>query len=180
MPKYLSQLNKHGIPTYAMWTDLAFNAVLLLMSNYLFVLAVSCVNYVLFHYLNLNAGWIHRIDNPRVKRPYWTPKPLFIIGACLAFFNAFLIGAGADVWGPGILWLGLLSAFIGVPLFLYRHYIVDKGKFPKDMLSDLFPEGETGVGPTRAGMLPYLALAGGALACAAGYIIFWTPLFGLQ
>ncbi len=180
MPKYLSHLNRHGIPTYAMWTDLAFNALLLLLSNYLFVLAVSSVNYVLFHYLNLNAGWIHRIDNPKVKRPYWSPQPLFVIGACLAFFNAFLIGAGANVWGPGILWLGLLSAFISVPVFWYRHYIVDKGKFPKDMLSDLVPEGETEVGPTRAGNLPYLALAGGVLSCALGYIIFWSGLFGLQ
>ena len=180
MPKYLSHLNRHGIPTYAMWTDLVFNALLLLFSSYLFVLAVSCVNYVLFHYLNLNAGWIHRIDNSKVKRPYWAPQPLFIIGACLAFFNAFLIGAGANVWGPGILWLGLLSAFLSVPVFWYRHYIVDKGKFPKDMLSDLVPEGETDVGPTKAGMLPYLALAGGALSCAAGYIIFWTGLFGLS
>jgi len=177
MPKYLGHLNRHGIPTYAMWTDLAFNALLLLLSDYLFVLAVSSVNYILFHYLNLNAGWIHRIDNARVKRPYVTPKPLFIIGACLAFFNAFLIGAGADVWGPGILWLGLGAAFLSVPFFYYRHYIVDKGVFPPDMLSDLFPEGEDDVGPTRAGKLPYLALAGGVLAMAAGYIIFWSGLF---
>ena len=173
MPKYLNHLNSHGVPTYAMWTDLAFNAVLLLMSNYLFVLAVSSVNYVLFHYLNLNAGWIHRIDNPRVKRPYTAPMPLFVAGVCLAYVNAFLIGAGADVWGPSILFLGLLSAFIAVPVFWYRHYIVDKGKFPRDMLSDLIPEGETDVGPTKAGILPYLALAGGAIAMASGYIIFW-------
>ena len=177
MPKYLGHLNKHGIPTYAMWSDLAFNALLLLLSDYLFVLAVSSVNYVLFHYLNLNAGWIHRIDNPRVKRPYRTPKPLFVIGACLAFFNAFLIGAGANVWGPGILWLGLGAAFVSVPFFWYRHYVVDKGVFPPDMLSDLFPEGEDGVGPTRAGKLPYLALAGGILSMAAGYIIFWSGYF---
>jgi hypothetical protein len=143
------------------------------MSNYLFVLAVSSVNYVLFHYLNLNAGWIHRIDNPRVKRPYVAPMPLFVAGVCLAYVNAFLIGAGADVWGPSILFLGLLSAFIAVPVFWYRHYIVDKGRFPKDMLSDLVPAGETDVGPTRAGVLPYLALLGGAVAMASGYLIFW-------
>ena len=174
MPKYLGRLNAHGIPTYAMWTDLAFNVVLLLLSNYLFVLAVSSVNYVFFHYLNLNAGWIHRIDNPNVKRPYTAPKPLFIIGVCLGYFNAFLIGAGANVWGPNILFLGLLSAFIAVPVFWYRHYIVDKGKFPKDMLSDLIPEGETDVPPTRAGILPYIALAGGALSMASGYVLFWV------
>ncbi len=173
MPKYLGHLNSHGIPTYAMWTDLAFNALLLMMSNYLFVLAVSSVNYVLFHYLNLNAGWIHRIDNPRVKRPYVAPMPLFVAGVCLAYVNAFLIGAGANVWGPSILFLGLLSAFIAVPVFWYRHYIVDKGRFPKGMLSDLVPDGETDVGPTRAGILPYLALLGGAVAMASGYILFW-------
>ncbi len=177
MPKYLGHLNKHGVPTYAMWTDLAFNAVLLLMSDLLFVLAVSSVNYVLFHFLNLNAGWIHRIDNPDVKRPYRTPKVLFAVGACLAFVNAFIIGAGADVWGPGVLWLGLGAAFMSAPLFWWRHYVVDKGKFPADMLSDLIPEGETDLGPTRAGKLPHLALAGGALAMAAGYIIFWSGLF---
>ncbi len=177
MPKFLSHLNSHGIPTYAMWVDLIFNAFLLLLSNLLFVLAVSSVNYVLFHFLNLNAGWIHRMDNPDVKRPYVAPRPMYIIGTMLAFFNAFLIGAGANAWGPGILWLGLLSAFISVPVFWYRHYIVDKGVFPKDMLSDLVPEGKTDVGPTKAGMLPYLALAGGAASMMAGYLIFWGGLF---
>jgi amino acid transporter len=177
MPKYLSHLNEHGIPTYAMWTDLAFNALLLLMSNYLFVLAVSSVNYILFHYLNLNAAWIHRLDNPRVNRPYVAPKPLFIIGGILGFFNAFLIGAGSNVWGPDILFLGLASAFISVPVFWYRHYIVDKGVFPKDMLSDLWVGDETDVGPTRAGILPYLALAGGAFFCFLGWFIFWSGTF---
>jgi len=45
------------------------------------------------------------------------------------------------------------------------------------MLSDLWPEGATDVGPTKAGNLPYIALAGGALFCALGYVIFWSGLF---
>src|SRR3546814_8977495 len=102
-----------------MWTDLAFNAILLLMSDYLFVLAVSAVNYVLFHCLNLNAGWIHRFDNPKVKRPYRTPQSLFVIGICLAYVNAFLIGAGANIWGNYILFLGLGAAFISAPILWY-------------------------------------------------------------
>jgi amino acid transporter len=177
MPKYLDKLNSHGIPTRAMWTDLTFNAFLLLMSDDIFVLAVSCVNYVLFHFLNLNAGWIHRKDNPRTLRPYTAPQPLFIIGICLAYFNAFLIGAGSDIWGPGVLLAGLASAFISVPVFWYRHYFCDKGKFPTDMLKDLLPPGETELGPTRCGIMPFVALAGGAAAMALGYIIFWTKLF---
>jgi amino acid transporter len=176
MPKYLDKLNDHGIPTRAMWTDLVFNALLLLMSDYVFVLAISAVNYILFHFLNLNAGWMHRIDNPRTRRPYKAPQWLFNIGFCLAYVDAFLIGAGANLWGPGVLFTGLISAFIAVPVFWYRHYFCDKGKFPQEMLSDLLPPGETELGPTKCGILPYLALAGGAVSMALGYIIFWTNL----
>ena len=95
LPKYLSHLNKHKVPTYAMWTDLALNMVLLLMSNYVFVLAVSNCNYMIFNFLNLNAGWIHRVDNARVPRPFRAPRPLFILGVSFAYVNVFLLGAGA-------------------------------------------------------------------------------------
>jgi amino acid transporter len=176
MPKYLDKLNKHGIPTRAMWTDLIFNALLLLMSDYVFVLAIFAVNYILFHFLNLNAGWMHRIDNPRTRRPYRAPQWLFNVGFCLAYVDAFLIGAGANLWGPGVLFTGLISAFIAVPVFWYRHYFCDKGKFPRKMLSDLLPPGDTELGPTKCGILPYVALAGGAVSMALGYIIFWTHL----
>ena len=60
-------------PTNAMWTDLAVNLVLLLMSDYVFVLAVSNCNYLIFNFLNLNAGWIHRMDNPDVHAPVALP-----------------------------------------------------------------------------------------------------------
>ena len=55
-PKYMSYVNKHGAPVAAMWTDLGFNLLLLLMSDYLFVLAVSSGCYIIFNFLNLNAG----------------------------------------------------------------------------------------------------------------------------
>ncbi len=177
MPKFLDQLNHNGVPTRAMWTDLAFNAMLLLMSDYMFVMAVSAVNYVLFHYLNLNAGWIHRLDNPNAVRPYRAPNWLMAFGTVLAYVNAFLIGVGANLWGNHILFLGLAAAFISTPVFWYRHYIVDKGKFPPDMLDDLLPEGRTTLPPTRAGILPYVALAGGIFFCGLGYAIFWTGIF---
>jgi amino acid transporter len=64
LPRYLSKANRHGAPTRAMWTDLVFNLVLLLMSDYVFVLASSTVCYMIFNFLNLNAGWLHRVDKP--------------------------------------------------------------------------------------------------------------------
>ena len=118
-------------------------------------------------------GWIHRIDNARATRPYRAPFLLFVGGIALAYVNAFLIGAGANLWGNSILFIGLVAAFISTPLFWYRHHVVDKGKFPEHMLADLIPEGEDDVGPTKAGNLPYLALAGGVVAMMAGYVTFW-------
>jgi amino acid transporter len=174
LPKYLSHLNKNRVPTYAMWADLAVNMVLLLMSNYVFVLAVSNCNYMIFNFLNLNAGWIHRVDNPRVPRPFRAPRPLFILGVCFAFVNVFLLGAGANVWGSGTLVTGWPCALIAIPVFYYRHHVVDKGQPPHDMFADLVPEGEHELGPTRAGSLPYLALAAGLIVMMAGYFIFWV------
>jgi len=99
LPKYLGQVNAHGAPDNAMWTDLAVNMVLLLMSDYVFVLAVSNCNYLIFNFLSLNAGWIHRLDNPDVPRPWRCPNIMMVLGTILAYVNAFLLGAGADVWG---------------------------------------------------------------------------------
>lgn len=173
LPKYLGYLNEHGAPTRAMWTDFAFNLILLSMSNYLFVLAVSNCNYLIFNFLNLNAGWIHRIDNPDVRRPWRCPNWLLALGAVLAYVNAFLLGAGANVWGNGTFVSGFVSAAMILPVFAFRHFIVDKGKFPQHMYSDLLMPGETELGPKRAGMLPYLALLGGIGSCLLGYFIFW-------
>lgn len=172
LPKYLAHLNNHKVPTYAMWTDLTFNLILLLMSDYVFVLAVSNVNYLIFNFLNLNAGWIHRIDNAKVPRPYKAPMPLFILGVSMAYVNAFLMGAGANVWGSSTLLIGWIGALISIPIFLYRHYITDKGKFPDHMLGDLVLEGETELGPTKAGVLPYVAIAAGLAVMLTGWAIF--------
>jgi amino acid transporter len=173
LPEYLAHLNEHGAPTRAMWTDLAFNLILLAMSDYLFVLAVSNCNYLIFNFLNLNAGWIHRLDNPAVKRPWRCPDWLLGLGGVLAYVNAFLLGAGANVWGPGTLVTGFVSAALVIPVFAYRHYVVDRGVFPQHMYQDLLLTGETELGPKRAGFLPYLALAGGIASCLAGYFMFW-------
>ena len=174
LPKYLSHLNDHKVPTYAMWTDLGVNLVLLMMSDYVFVLAVSNCNYMIFNFLNLNAGWMHRKDNPLVPRPYKAPLPLFVLGACFAYVNAFLLGAGANVWGSGTLLAGWVTALLALPFFYYRHYVTDKGKFPDHMWDDLLPEGQTELGPKTCGVLPYVAVAGGLASMTLGYVIFWV------
>ncbi|MFN8205239.1 MAG: APC family permease [Solirubrobacteraceae bacterium] len=172
LPKYLARLNAHKVPTAAMWTDLGLNLILLLMSDYIFVLAVSNCNYMIFNFLNLNAGWIHRRDNAHVPRPFKAPLPLFVGGVCFAYFNMFLLGAGADSWGNGTLITGWIVALIAVPIFLYRHYVTDKGRYPAAMFQDLVPPGQASLTATRSGVLPYIAIAGGLAAMFIGYFTF--------
>jgi amino acid transporter len=172
LPKYLSHLNDHHVPTYAMWTDLTFNLILLLMSDYVFILAASNVNYLIFNFLNLNAGWIHRVDNGKVPRPYRAPAPLFYAGIAMAYVNVWLMGSGANVYGKNTLLVGWIAALISIPVFLWRHYVTDKGKFPEHMLGDLVLEGQTELGPTRAGIWPYVAIACGLAVMLTGYLTF--------
>jgi len=63
LPKYLSHVNESGAPTYAMWTDLGFNLILLLMSDYFAVLAISNVGYIIFNFLIFRQdGFIDSIN----------------------------------------------------------------------------------------------------------------------
>ena len=161
LPKYLSHVNSHGAPTRAMWTDLCFNLILLMMSDYVFVLAASNIGYIIFNFLNLNAGWIHRMDRPNWERPYKAPTILLALGAILGFVNLAIMGLGSDIWGAGTLKAGLIFASLIIPVFIYRHYVQDKGKFPKQMLEDMhIASDEPGVS-ARAGVLPYLTLIAG-------------------
>ncbi|TGR94386.1 amino acid permease, partial [Mesorhizobium sp. M2E.F.Ca.ET.209.01.1.1] len=93
--------------------------------------------YIIFNFLNLNAGWIHRIDNGHINRPWRAPSWLLGIGAIFAYVNAIFMGAGAKVWNPMALWAGLITAALIIPVFCFRHYIQDGGKFPEHMLADL-------------------------------------------
>lgn len=163
LPKYLSHVNEHGAPTSAMWTDLCFNLALLLMSDYVFILAASNVGYIIFNFLNLNSGWIHRIDRPKWDRPYKAPTILLILGALLGYVNLALMGLGADVWGEGTLKTGLFFATLIIPVFMYRHFIQDKGVFPKAMLEDMHLDTNAAGKSNKAGILPYVALVAGVL-----------------
>jgi amino acid transporter len=175
LPKYLSGVNEKGVPSKAMWTDFAFNVFLLALASdvggYFYVLAISNVGYILFNFLNLNAGWIHRIDSAHMDRPWKAPTWLIGLNTVLAFVNALFLGAGAKVWGySSALWVGLFFAALIIPVFWYRHYMQDGGKFPKQAYDDLgLKEGD--LGERKAGMLPYLTLVAGAA------VVLWANWF---
>lgn len=165
LPRYLSHVNHNGAPTAAMWTDLGFNLILLSIASvdataYYFILAVSNCGYIIFNFLNLNAGWIHRVDSGHVARPYKAPTIILALGTIFAFVNAMFMGAGAKVWNADALWYGLGAAALIIPVFAFRHYVQDKGQFPARMLDDLgLKAGE--LGEKKAGVLPYVVLVAG-------------------
>ncbi|MFZ5791753.1 MAG: APC family permease [Pseudomonadota bacterium] len=165
LPRYLSHVNGHGAPTRAMWTDLTFNLILLSFASsdaasFYFILAVSNCGYIIFNFLNLNAGWIHRIDSGHVRRPWKAPTIVLALGGVFAFVNAAFMGAGAKVWNPNALWAGLIAASLIIPVFCFRHYVQDGGRFPDRMLQDLHVAEGT-LGEKKAGVLPYLTLIAG-------------------
>jgi amino acid transporter len=179
LPRYLTQVNSHGAPTRAMWTDFTFNLILLALASdlagYFYVLAISNVGYIIFNFLNLNAGWIHRIDSGHIERPWKAPTWLIGVNTVLAFVNAIFLGAGAKVWGYSTaLWAGLFFAALIFPVFYYRHYIQDGGKLPKGALAELgLKEGD--MGEKKAGMLPYITLAAGAAVVLLANWFFQLP-----
>jgi len=173
LPKYLGEVNEHGAPTNAMWTDLGFNLLLLLMSDYLFVLAVSNCCYIVFNFLNLNSGWIHRIDSAHADRPWRAPNWLLAIGVALSFVNLVFLGAGANVWGAGTLMTGIVIISLIIPVFLYRHYVTDRGQYPRSMLEDLHVDmNDDKSFEKKAGILPYLTIGAGIAVVAVSNIYF--------
>jgi amino acid transporter len=172
LPRYLNHVNAHGAPTRAMWTDLCFNLILLTFAAsdagfYYLILALSNCGYIIFNFLNLNAAWIHRVDSGHVHRPYRAPTIVLAAGTVLAFVNAFFMGAGASAWdldpenGWDPLWLGLIAAALIIPVFWFRHYVQDGGKFPARMMEDLGIKDGNNLGERKAGARPYLVLLGG-------------------
>jgi amino acid transporter len=165
LPKYLAKVNAHGAPTNAMLTNLGFNLVLLLLSDSVFVIGAANIGCLIFNFLNLNAGWIHRMDRPRQERPWRAPTWILAAGAVLSFVNLAFMGFGADVYGAGTLKTGLIFAALIVPVFVYRHFIQDKGTFPQEMADDLeMVDGERIT--KRAGIWPYVVLAVGIAVVA--------------
>ena len=170
LPKYLSRVNEHRAPSNAMLTDLGFNLLLLLLSDSVFVIGAANVGYMIFNFLNLNAGWIHRLDRPRQERPWRAPSWILAAGAVLSFVNLAFMGLGADVYGAGTLGTGLGFVALIAPIFVYRHYIQDKGRFPDVMAEDLGLDSGA-ARSKRAGIWPYVVLVAGVIVVVLTHAI---------
>jgi amino acid transporter len=161
-PRYLAHVSARGVPTRALWTNLIFNLFLLLLSDSVAVVALANVGYIIFNFLNLQSGWIHRMDRALQERPFRCPTWLLAAGSLFGFLNLAFMGIGADLWGRHTLRNGLLFAALIVPIFIFRHHVQDKGIFPSALAGDSSPT--SGVTLRRAaGYWPYIALTVGCI-----------------
>ena len=135
-----------------MWTDLIFNLGLLAIAaadatSFFFILAVSNCCYIIFNFLNLNSGWIHRIDNGHIERPWKAPTLPAGAGCAVRIRQRRVPGR----WRQGLESCGALGGVdrggLIIPVFLFRHYVQDGG-FPPNMLADL---NLTGAEPSACG-----------------------------
>lgn len=130
-----------------------------------------CLSLWRHNFLNLNAGWIHRLDSGHIARPWKGPTFLIGLNTVLASVNALFLGAGAKVWGySNALWAGLIFAALIIPVFMYRHYAQDGGRFPPNALEELGLSGGD-LGQREAGMWPYVTLIAGAI------VVLWANWF---
>ena len=184
LPRYLSDVNHHGAPTASMWTDLVFNLVLLFIASdeataYYFVLAVTNCGYIIFNFLNLNAGWIHRIDSGHIARPYKAPTVILALGGIFAFVNAMFMGAGAKVWNARALCVGhrRRAHHPGVRVSATMCRTTASSRHGCSRIS---AEGRRSR-QKKAGVLPYLALAGGVAVVLLFELVFKLGvIFGRQ
>ena len=130
-----------------MWTDFAFNVILLALASdvggYFYVLAISNVGYIMFNFLNLNAGWIHRIDSAA-----YGPA---VEGADLADRASTRCWPSSTrcSWAPGprsgamqnALWSGLVFAALIIPVFWLSPLCAGRRQVPET--------GDGGSGPER-------------------------------
>ena len=84
-PRFLAHVSPRGVPTRALWTGLIFNLFLLLLSDSVAVVALANVGYIIFNFLNLQSGWIHRMDRADQERPFRCRPCCSLPGRCSAF-----------------------------------------------------------------------------------------------
>lgn len=118
--RFMRSTSRRGVPLKAMGFDVAFNMVLMLLGNPIYILAASTIGYMVFNSLNLVAGYLLRKDAPLAARPYRAPVVMIRLGVVLAAGNFVLLFVGAPSWGWKYVGLGWAIVLAGVVVYYYR------------------------------------------------------------
>ena len=116
-------LNKHAVPSYALWLQCLVACVWSLSGRYGELLDMISFVVVCFYMLTIAGVFILRKTRPNLERPYTAigypvlPVLYIIMGLC---FCALLIA-----YKPRFTWPGLIITLLGIPVY----YLVNAGKW---------------------------------------------------
>jgi len=116
-----SQLNKHAVPSFALWIQCIVASLLCLSGKYGDLLDMITFIAVLFYVLTIAGVYILRIKKPDLDRPYkaigypYLPALYLLLGSA---FCVLLI-----IYKPGFTWPGLIIAVAGIPLYYINEYL---------------------------------------------------------
>ena len=116
-------LNKHAVPSYALWLQCLVACVWSLSGRYGELLDMISFVVVCFYMLTIAGVFILRKTQPNLERPYTAigypvlPVLYIIMGLC---FCALLIA-----YKPRFTWPGLIITLLGIPVY----YLVNAGKW---------------------------------------------------
>jgi basic amino acid/polyamine antiporter, APA family len=109
------KLNKHDVPSWALWAQCAWTSVLCLSGRYNELLNYVIFVVLIFYILTLLGIIRLRIKRPDLERPYKAiGYPLLIIVYCVL---ATTICVGLFVFQAKQTWPGAIIVLLGIPLY---------------------------------------------------------------
>ena len=128
LPRLFGHTNKHGVPDYAMFFNLAASMVLLLVGSPLEIYVFSNMGYLFAAAVSLIGYWLYATKRPDVPRPVRMPKWMspvaLVLGVVLLFTWAYGGYYAAD-YAVGankrwLFWFGLGLLALYFPLYWWR------------------------------------------------------------
>jgi APA family basic amino acid/polyamine antiporter len=120
-------LNKHSVPSWALWAQCIVASILCLSGRYGDLLDMISFVVVIFYVLTIAGIFILRKKRPNVERPYkafgYPVLPAIYILMGLAFCILLII------YKPQYTWPGLIITLIGIPIY----YIAVTNKSKKNI-----------------------------------------------
>jgi APA family basic amino acid/polyamine antiporter len=128
--KSVGKLNKHAVPSYALWIQCLFACAWSLSGKYGDLLDMISFVVVVFYMLTIAGIFILRIKRPDIPRPYkafgYPVLPLLYIVMGLTFCTLLII------YKPKFTWPGAIITLLGVPLYYLAVASHKKDKNPEN------------------------------------------------
>ena len=128
LPRFFGRVNRYGVPSVAMFFNLAASFLLLLIGNPLDIYIFSNVGYLFALAVSLIGYWIYRTRVPEAQRPFrlggWAAPVALVIGVVFLFVWAYggyfaadyQVGADKRI----LFWIGLFLLALWFPLYWWR------------------------------------------------------------